>query len=196
MMRLFTSRYVSVVMAGISLMMTFGACDDGKSYAELLTDESHSINNFLADQRVENQIPADTIFETGPDAPYYRLDSEGNFYMQVLNAGTKTPENKVVADEEIYFRTTRYNLHYYVDGQLPSGDGNATDMATGNYFFRFENFQIQSSAQWGSGLQMPLYYLPVDCEVNIVIKSQYGMTNEVANVVPFLYNIRYYKRVS
>lgn len=187
------NRILSIIALGATIAASFASCDDGKSYAELLTDETHAINRFLADQRVENEIPADTIFEVGPEAPFYRLDSEGNFYMQVLDAGTKNEENKVKDNEQIYFRTTRYNLHYYIDGKLSAGDGNASDPSVGNYFFRFKNFELQSSAQWGSGIQMPLYYLPIDCEVNIVLKSQYGMTNEIANVIPFMYNIRYYK---
>jgi len=192
----FRIHILSVITAGIGMLSAVTSCDDNKSYAELLTDESHAINSFLADHRVINGIPEDTIFEVGPDAPYYRLDNDGNFYMQVLNAGTKTEENKVEKNEEIYFRTTRYNLFYYNDGELPAGEGNASDVSAGNYFFRFENYQLQSSSQWGAGIQMPLHYLPVDCEVNIVVKSQYGMTNEVANVIPFLYNIKYYKRIS
>ncbi len=187
------SRFLSMLTLGLGIAASMMSCDDGKSYAELLTDEAHSINRFLADHRVENEIPADTVFEVGEDAPFYRLDADGNFYMQVLDAGTKSEANKVQPNEQIYFRTTRYNLHYYFDGTLPEGDGNASDPSVGNYFFRFENFELQSSSQWGSGIQMPLYYLPVNCEVNIVVKSQYGMTNEVANVIPFMYNIRYYK---
>ena len=44
----------------------------------------------------------------------------------------------------------------------------------------------------GSGA--PLYYLPVDAEVNIVIKSQYGVTSETTQVIPYLYHIRYYRQ--
>ena len=67
-------------------------------------------------------IPADTVFEVGPDAPYYRLDEDGQLYMQVLNAGT--PGYKVQYNEQIYFRYTRYALEAYKDGKLPQGTGN------------------------------------------------------------------------
>lgn len=60
-------------------------------------------------------------------------------------------------------------------------------------YFRFGNYSLQSSAQYGSGIQLPLSYLGIDCEVNIVIKSQYGFTSEMTNVVPYLYNVRYFK---
>ncbi len=165
----------------------FTSCDDSKTYAELLTEENHYVNNFLADQRVINGIPEDTVFLTGPDAPYYRLDDDGNFYMQVLDAGTKG--NDVEVDELIYFRYTRYALAEYSDGKLPAGSGN--NITPGSASFRYGNYQLTSSSQWGQGIQLPLLYLPIDCKVNIVIKSQYGFSDETTYVLPYLYNLSY-----
>lgn len=172
------------------------SCSDSKSYAELLTEENHTVNNFLADQRVDNTIPTDTnfVFETGVNAPYYRLDEDGNIYMQVINPGT--PGNYAKDDQIIYFRYTRYALADYDRGVLPPGYGNETDMDYSNTWFRMNNYTLKSSYQWGSGIQMPLKLLPIDCEVNIVIKSQYGFYDEMAYVVPFLYKIRYFPQMT
>lgn len=171
----------------IAAVIGAASCSDDKTYAELLTDEAHYVNNFLADQRVINYVPADTVFETGPDAPYYRLDDDGTMYMQVLNPGTKG--NKVKTDELIYFRYTRWALAYYADGQLPTGVGNNTSLNSA--WFRYQNFQLASSAQWGSGIQYPLSLLPVDCKVNIIIKASYGPTTELSDVRPYLYRLTY-----
>ena len=38
-----------------------------------------------------------------------------------------------------------------------------------------------------------MYYLGIDSEVNLVIKSQYGYTEEISNVTPYLYNVRYFR---
>lgn len=184
--------YRFIYMALAAILTATTACSDDQSYASLLNKENQSVNNFLADHRVEQSIPADTVFETGPEAPYYRLDEDGMLYMQVLDAGTK--DNRVRDDEQIYFRYTRYALENYSDGKLPQGGGNNLTLVP--CWFRFNNYQIQGSYQWGQGIQQPLKYLPVDCKVNLVVKSQMGLVDEQANVIPFLYTLTYGRNVN
>lgn len=173
------------------LFIAFCSCDDNKSYADLLEDETKAVNNFLADQCVIDKIPADSNFIVGSDAPYYKMDEEGDVYMQVINKGDVN--DKAEDNQLIYFRFMRYNLSYYVTGNDMIGEGNAEDMEYLPTSFRFGNYTLQSSSQYGSGIQLPLYYLGIGCEVNIVIKSQLGFTSEISNVMPYLYNVRYFK---
>ncbi|MDY3857893.1 MAG: DUF4827 family protein [Muribaculaceae bacterium] len=180
---------------GTAAVVALGSCSDKRSYADLLSTENQSVNAFLVNQNVYLDIPADTVFQVGKDAPYYRLDEEGNLYMQVINAGT--PRNRVESDQLIYFRFTRWNLNKYAStGELGDGEGNSSNVNLGSASFRYGNYTLTSSSQWGAGLQTPLQYLPIDCEVNIIIKSQYGVSTEIANVVPYLYNVRYFPAVS
>ena len=188
--KLFTS---ITLLASVAAMAFLSGCKDSKSYAELLTEENHACNYFLANYRVENSIPADTIFEVGENAPYYRLDEEGNLYMQVLDAGD--PHDRAKNDDLIYFRFMRYNLltaYNYGDAAV-SWEGNADNMASAPTSFRYQNFSLSTSSQYGAGLQTPLIYLGIGCRVNIVIKSQYGIVDEMAYVTPFLYNVRYFR---
>lgn len=181
----------SVFTILVSSLCFLCSCDDTESYADLLKDENKAVNNFLSDQKVINEIPTDSIFEYGVDAPYYKMDDDGNIYMQVIKLGSK--DNMAKNDQLIYFRFTRYDLFSYSNGVLPEGWGNANDFDYKNTEFRFGNYSLPSSSQWGTAIQLPLYYLGIDCEVNLVIKSQYGYTDEISNVVPFMYNVRYFK---
>ncbi|MGM9852103.1 MAG: DUF4827 family protein [Muribaculaceae bacterium] len=184
------------------------SCSDSKTYAELLTDENHYVNAYLADHHVINEIPADTVFETGldhpdnpEDAPFYRMDSDGQIYMQVLDPGSvDDPDMRAQTNELFYFRYVRYNLKYYYGLNPDTGEpvfgqssGNVQDMSIEGFSFRYGNYTLSSSTQWGTGIQLPLMYLPVDCVVNIIIKSQYGFTDETADVMPYMFNIRYYR---
>lgn len=174
------------------LSIGIASCDDGKSYAELLDEENKAVNIYLSDHKVIGEVPADSVFEIGPDAPFYKMDEEGFIYMQVLNVGDK--ENKVEDGQEVYFRFIRYDLRSYKRGEEMSGAGNANNMESSPASFRYGNTTLNSSTVYGSGIQLPLAYLGMGCEVNIIIKSQYGFTDEISDVTPFLYNVRYFER--
>lgn len=179
-----------IMLLGLALGLT--SCDDSKSYAELLQDENQAVNKFLVQYRVVDNIPDDGKFEIGPDAPFYRLDEENNVYMQVLSAGT---DEKPEKNDRVYFRFTRYNMFYYVVGgdNTLLGTGNADGMNNASTYFLFDNLTVSESTQYGTGIQMPMKYLGYNAEVNLVIKSQYGPTDEISYVVPYLYHIRYFK---
>lgn len=196
-LKVFSTLAGAAAMMGATLLTT--SCNDSKSYADLLSAESKAINVFLADNNVILDIPADSVFQTGKDAPYYRLDEEGNVYMQVISAGNK--KHMVKTDDQVYFRFTRYAIKSYVpehysDGKLVAGNfteswGNADDLSVGASSFRFQNFLLSSTSQWGTAIQEPLKYLGMYCEVNLVVKSQVGLTQETAQVNPFLYHVWY-----
>ena len=184
------NKIVAYLVAGIAAVLALGSCSSGVSYAELLRDERKAVNKYLAYQRVELDIPADTIFETGPDAPYYRLDEDGNVYMQVVRAGSL--DNRPASQQKIYFRVKYFDLLDWEHGVEPSYMGNVGDSQIQSSYFIYGNFDLQVSYQWGYGLQMPLQFVGIDSEVNLIIKSQYGFSNEISNVVPYHFNVRYF----
>lgn len=49
--------------AGIVSAMSLSSCDDGKSYADLLTEETHAVNYYLSNHKVVDEIPADSVFQ-------------------------------------------------------------------------------------------------------------------------------------
>ncbi|MDE6853509.1 MAG: DUF4827 domain-containing protein [Muribaculaceae bacterium] len=180
----------SLIAVFVLALAAVCSCDDSKSYAELLNEEDMYVNNYLADQNVIMDIPEDSVFEYGPDAPYYRIDPDGLLYMRVISPGTEG--NMVENNEQIYFRYTRYALSAYADGKLPQGQGNNISLSP--YWFRYNNYSIQASVTWGVGVQRPLAFLPVDCEVDLVVKSQMGLTDEESYVQPYLFRLTYDRR--
>ena len=165
-----SNKWIFALIASASMLIGLSSCEDGQSYADMLNSENQAVNRYLADQNVIDHIPADSVFIAGEDAPYYQLDEEGNIYMQVVRYGDG---EKVEDDQRVYFRFMRYNLMYYVSPDVAmEGDGNENNLAAENTYFVYNNLSLPTSASWGSGIQMPLRFVPLNSEVNVIIKSQ------------------------
>ena len=180
------------MLVGLFALMMLAACNNDQSYADRLNEERNAVNSYLANHRVVMSIPEDTVFEVGEDAPFYRIDVDGNVYMQVLKAGDRI-HDKAKTSEPIYFRYSRYNLAtWYADGTWTITSGNEDAMDAASCSFNYGDYTLPSSSQWGYGLQYPLMFLGVECEVNLVVKSQYGFTSEISYVTPFFFHVRYF----
>lgn len=181
-----------ILLLGLFALTLLSACNNDQSYADRLNDERNAVNAYLANHRVVMSVPKDSVFEVGANAPFYRIDPDGNVYMQVLNAGDRKNDRAKVG-EPIYFRYSRYNLStWYAEGSWTVYSGNENTMDAVSCSFNYSDYKLPTSSQWGYGLQYPLLFLGVECEVNLIIKSQYGFTGEISYVTPFFYHVRYF----
>lgn len=177
--------------------MMSSSCSKTQSYSELLRDEERAVNWFLAQKRVALEIPADSIsFETGVDAPFYKLDDDGIVYMQVISKGTLgadgKPLERVEAGDQVYFRYLRKNIKFMYEGYDVKESGNSTAIMDAYYFF-YQNMSIPVSARYGTGIQLPLRFFGYDCEVNLVLKSRNGFSSDQLDCYPYIINVRYFK---
>ena len=190
-----TTVFAVMMLAG----MVVSSCSKTQSYSELRRDEEHAVNWFLAQKRVELQVPSDSIsFETGENAPFYKLDEDGYVYMQVINKGevddNGTPTDKVKSGDQVYFRFERKNIKYMYENLGDAEGGNSDNLTSeaGTYFF-YKNTYMQVSTQWGTGIQMPMKFFGYNCEVNLIIKSYCGFVSDQTNCDPYVLNVRYFK---
>lgn len=175
------------------LMLSLAACEDGKSYSDMLREEEIAVNWYLAQNRVENAFPDDGSFKYGDDAPYYRMDNEGSVYMKVIDPGNM--ENRPEDGDLVYFRFMRMNIKSYYDTRIESWAGNANDMnsSLNGTSLVFGNKTLSSTTQYGDGLQVPLKHLGYDCQVSLIVKSIEGWSGDISNCIPYVYDIRYFK---
>ncbi len=182
-----------ILFLGMVVLTMLTACNDDQSYADRLNEERNAVNAYLANHRVVMSIPKDSIFEVGEDAPFYRIDPDGNVYMQVIKAGDRVNDRAKKGDR-IYFRYSRYSLAiWYAEKLMEVYSSNENSMDAQSCSFTYADYSLPSTSQWGYGLQYPLNFLGVECEVNLVIKSQFGFTSEISYVMPFLYHVRYFR---
>lgn len=175
-----------------ALALTLASCDKTESYSELLRDEERAVNWYLAGNRVEMEVPVDSIFEIGKDAPFYRMDSDGHVYMQVVNAGDMN--DRPQDGDKVYFRYMRTNLKLLYENGVEMTDGNMDNFASSSPTGFFKgNTLYPSSTQFGTGIQLPMNYLGYYSEVNLVMKSYVGFASDQSQCIPYLINIKYYK---
>ncbi len=185
-------RFRGIFLISFVLMTLLSvSCSKSKSYSEMLQDEEKATNWWLANQKIINTIPADSVFISGKDAPFYKIDEDGYIYMQVINPGN--PGNKAKTGQQVFFRYMRTNILDLYKGYDAKPTGNANNVGGGNsQSFRFDDLSAATSMTFGSGIQVPLKFLGLDCEVNLVLRSYYGFQGETGQCQPYVYNIKYY----
>ena len=169
------------------------SCQKGESYADLLKKEEKAVNWYLSGESVITEIPADSVFIEGEDAPFYKMDEDGSVYMRVINSGDKDVKPK--DGDRVYFRFSRMNLRNLYEADLEQWFGNSSDLGTTNEATSFilGNYSLSSSYQYGTGVQLPLKYLGYNSRVRLVVKSQAGFYNEQSQCLPFVMDIRYFR---
>lgn len=185
---------ISFLFITLALLAILGSsCSKSKSYSELLKEEEQAVNWYMANQQICLEIPENGNFIVGEDAPYYKMDEEGNVYMQVIKKGKEG--SKAEKGDVVYFRFKRCSIKDLYAGYDPQWVGNADNITSGveNTSFVFGNKNLSSTTQYGEGLQLPLDYLNYECEVNLVLKAAEGFISEQSQCLPYIYNVKYFK---
>lgn len=179
-------------ISAIVLLLSATGCEKTKSYSEMLKDEEQACNWYLAQNKIVVDIPKDSVFQTGQDAPFYKMNSEGTLYMKVITAGdrNKIPEN----GDRVYFSFMRQNIQSLMNGYIDEDvwEGNAENMAYGSTSFLLGETILTSSIKYGNGIQIPVTYLGYYSEVILVVKSLEGFTDDQTNCTPYVYKVRYF----
>lgn len=179
-------------ISAVVLLLSATGCEKTKSYSEMLKDEEQACNWYLAQNKIVVNIPEDSVFQTGQDAPFYKMNSEGTLYMKVITAGdrNKIPEN----GDRVYFSYMRQNIQSLMNGYIDEDvwEGNAENMAYGSTSFLLGETILTSSTQYGNGIQIPVTYLGYYSEVMLVVKSLEGFTDAQTDCTPYVYKVRYF----
>lgn len=179
----------------ILVSLAVSSCDKGESYADLLKMQEKAVNWYLSGESVETVIPADSIFITGEDAPFYKMDEDGNVYMKIIDSGDIN--NKAESGDRVYFRYSRMNLRNFYEADIEQWIGNSSDLSssTPSTSFIFGNYTLGSSFQYGTGIQLPLQYVGYNSRVKLVLKASSGFYTEQSQCLPYVMDVRYFRGI-
>lgn len=189
--KIFKALFLLFIIVGCGSFLS--SCNEGKSYADLLDEENKAVNWYLAQNKVVPFVPEDSVFEIGPDAPFYRMNNEGSIYMRVINPGDMN--NRPVKGQTVYFRFMRVDIKALSEGQeYTEGNSENMDSSLGGLSLVYGNTFLPSTTEWGSGIQEPLNYLGYNCEVDLIVKSTEGRSGDISQCLPYLYkSLKFFK---
>ena len=202
--------FLSVIAAG----SLFQACDNSKTYAEMLEDEKNAVNKFIKDSAINvislEEFERDTITDLSRNE--YVAFSNG-VYMQIVDRGNAD-------DPEDTFDNNNVICARYLEKNIASNELtcfnvvlpeyiNASDYYRSPLTFRYVN---ENSSAYGIVLSTPLDYdylwtansygtaipggwllaLPYlrdNAHVRLIIPSKMGHSISQQNVIPYYYDI-------
>ena len=202
--------FLSVIAAG----SLFQACDNSKTYAEMLEDEKNAVNKFIKDSAINvislEEFERDTITDLSRNE--YVAFSNG-VYMQIVDRGNADdPEDTFANNNVICVRYLEKNI---ASNELTCFNVvlpeyiNASDYYRSPLTFRYVN---ENSSAYGIVLSTPLDYdywwtansygtaipggwllaLPYlrdNAHVRLIIPSKMGHSISQQNVIPYYYDI-------
>lgn len=105
------------------------------TYEDLLSEENKAIDFYLSKYTIVENLPQNNAYVCGEDAPYYKIASSPNVYMQVLSIGDGAiPQN----GDRVYIRFMCYNLlEYFKAGEFNPAywSGNYNDISGSPSYF-------------------------------------------------------------
>ena len=203
--------FLSVIAAG----SLFQACDNSKTYAEMLEDEKNAVNKFIKDSAINvislEEFERDTITDLSRNE--YVAFSNG-VYMQIVDRGNEDdPEDAFANNNNVI--CARYLEKNIASNELTCFNVvlpeyiNASDYYRSPLTFRYVN---ENSSAYGIVLSTPLDYdylwtansygtaipggwllaLPYlrdNAHVRLIIPSKMGHSISQQNVIPYYYDI-------
>jgi hypothetical protein len=190
----------------------FSACDDTKTYAELLEIERKAISEFVRENNIQTisqeEFEKDTVTNVAENE--YVTFSNG-VYMQVVDRGNgEKPKNR----DEILVRFIEYDImvgdttgasnvlnpysesyNMYPDAfyyMVSSGSSYGQFIINEAAGIGFNMYNSYTSTAVPSGWLIPLQYVRSGARVKLIVPSKMGHSGAQQNVYPYFYDIRKY----
>lgn len=191
-------------LALMALCIGFQACDDTKTYAEMLEDEDNAIEAFIRDSNItvisQSQFYAQDSTTDPAKNEFVQLAS--GVYMQILDKGVEDKSDTVKNNDIILVRFSEYDvlnkytsysnldIVYMVDEfrYVVTSSSIAGIFTGGNYMYSTSS-SVNTAVP--AGWLVPLEYVRNKAHVKLIVPSKMGGNVGMQNVIPYYYDIKY-----
>lgn len=199
--------FLSLLIAG----SIFQACDDSKTYAEMLEDEKNAVNQFIKDSAI-NVISLEEFERNDSTTNLARNEYvafSNGVYMQVVSRGSEIKTDTFANNNEVCVRYLEENMmertlasfnvflpeyadapqlyanpavfRYVVSGTSSYGTFVQTDYVWANTY---------SGADVPAGWLLALPYVRNGAHVKLIVPSKMGHSTSQQYVIPYFYDLR------
>ena len=187
----------------LALSLGFQACDNSKTYAEMLEEEKDGINDFIKKEGIkvisQSEFYAQDSTTNVEENEYVQLAS--GVYMQIVDKGSENAADTVKNNDEVLVRFMEYSI---LDKDTTLSNLNAvetvdafryavTSSSIAGTFLQGYMMTYYSSPTVPAGWLVPLTYVRDMAHVKLIVPSKMGHQTAMQYVYPYFYDIRKYQ---
>lgn len=195
-------KLVLLFLSLLAFSFAFQACDDSKTYAEMLEEEDDAIAAFIRDNDI--QVISQTEFFNNDSTTdvskneYVQLSS--GMYMQIVDKGSDNLADTVKNNDLILVRFMEYSI---LDKDTSLSNLNAVETVdefkytvtsssiagifTQGYMYSYYGTSVPA------GWLVPLPYVRDMAHVKLIVPSKMGHSTAMQYVYPYFYDIKKYQ---
>ena len=187
----------------LALSLGFQACDNSKTYAEMLEEEKDGINDFIKKEGIkvisQSEFYAQDSTTNVEENEFVQLAS--GVYMQIVDKGSENAADTVKNNDEVLVRFMEYSI---LDKDTTLSNLNAvetvdafryavTSSSIAGTFLQGYMMTYYSSPTVPAGWLVPLTYVRDMAHVKLIVPSKMGHQTAMQYVYPYFYDIRKYQ---
>ncbi len=187
----------------LAVGFSFQACDDTKTYAEMLEEEDDAIADFINKEGIK-VISQTEFFDNDSVTDVEKnefVQLSSGVYMQIVDKGSDNPADTVKNNDLVLVRFMEYSLldkdttlsnltlPYLVDEFKYT----ASSSSIAGIFIQGLMYMAYGYTAVPAGWLVPLPYVRDKAHVRLIVPSKMGHQSAMQNVYPYYYDITKYQ---
>ena len=196
-------KLISFFFILLAMGFAFQACDDTKTYAEMLEEEDDAIAEFISKENIK--VISQTEFYDNDSVTNVEenefVQLASGVYMQIVDKGSDNPADTVKDNDLILVRfmeyslldkdTTLSNLSYpYIVDEFKY---TATSSSIAGIFTQGLMYSAYGYTAVPAGWLVPIPYIRDRAHVRLIVPSKMGHQGAIQYVYPYYYDITKYQ---